>query len=943
MIIEVLAKITEIFGQATDLAEYAVVLNHFLDPEADILISHDDSVIGYLESEGFQRADQVDSLLKIRSQIYKPGFSGHLKYCAHTDIWQKLSKDYSSLIESLRLKGLRVSHWETRWNTENGARHLAEHIWIKQRQRNIFSERVDQPSFLDRIRDLQVVDQVVVHEVYSALVRHFSELYRQTSVGDLQWVENELVDGVHRRREVVKWMLFDPTRATKYIEWIRDLSTIGIQRQPQDLRDIADLCFLIEHDLLGILEAIAPLCDDSSPPMASVVEEVLKIWLSTAIGRWYSTQVHELTDSLLLRERVHRWQLDAMSRRLLDLFLFLGMVSTERSGTFVINDIHSHVSDNIARLKRHQTSEGNWIDLYYAVKLESLWSLYCDEELSLRAYDDFQLAEAWRANHMELRQLFQETHWPILVALHEQYGLSDRFEATLESLSTECLASIRWVLGLPQGETTPRTGEASFETQLADFYGARFRVGLERKSRQVAESASFSRAEFEHLFISPFREKAVFDVFTRRYVSRPMEEQVERAFSDYDMQLAKALAWMYPDGIPLPKITDVFPAVLASVGLDVKARNIPYSNQAKELAIQFGGPCRGAVIFIFDAFGLTYLRRLLAHLARENRQDYETISTILAEANQVPASTVFPTQTGPSHVSFITGCYPLEHLIFENSLGPGQNVLKCGVSVSGSSNEKLYFLDKLQGALEVKIISPYKWASNRLPSFLTHPLDVSDWDDPNVPLAQKVYIQYDRRDESEPYETVLALVKESTLANVPFVFVVLVGDVDSLEEHQPEELPDAFLLSYFGNKYMAFLEMVKLITELGKQVLVVQTADHGITAVDPAKSVSPGGFSKEHFYSRERYVEILPNAPVDKVSEFKQQWQDHILDVLDRTTIHQLRWRRMDLPNELVLYRPHVTTPLGRQKLKGHGGISVDEMIIPLIWWGHRDDRLPER
>jgi hypothetical protein len=210
---------------------------------------------------------------------------------------------------------------------------------------------------------------------------------------------------------------------------------------------------------------------------------------------------------------------------------------------------------------------------------------------------------------------------------------------------------------------------------------------------------------------------------------------------------------------------------------------------------------------------------------------------------------------------------------------------------------------------------------------------VSDWDDPNVPLPQKAYIQYDRRDESEPYQTVLDLVKELAFSDTPFVFVVLVGDVDSLEEHQPEELADTFLLGYFGGKYITFLEMVKLITGIGKEILVVQTADHGITAIDPAQNVLPGGYSKEHFYSRGRYVEVLPNAPVDKVSEFKQQWQGHILDVLDRTTMHQLRWRRTDLPDELVLYRPRVATLLGRQKLKGHGGISVDEMIIPLIWW----------
>jgi len=935
MIVEVLAKIARIFSQPTDLAKYAVVLNRFLDPEADVLISRDDSAIGYLESEGFQRADQVESLLKIRSRIYKPGFSGRLKYCAHADTWQELSKDYSFLIESLPLKGVRFSQWETRWNDENGARHLAEHIWLKRGQRNVFNERVDQSSFLNRLSKLQVADQTAVHEVYSELVRQFPELYRETGPSDLQWLENELVDGVCRRQEVGKWMFFDSARANRCVEWIREISVIDIQEQPQDLRDIADLCFLLEHDLLGILQGLAPLCDAGSPPGVSIAKEILKTWLSVTIGRWYPVQVHELTERLLFGEKVHTWQLDAMSRRLLDLFVFLGMVSPERSGTFVINDIRDCVGESIARLKRHQTLEGNWIDLYYAAKLDSLWSLYRDERLSLRAYDDFKLAEVWRANHMELKRLFQRTHWPIFAALKEQYGLSDRFEATLESLSSsECLTSILWVLGLLRGKTAPPASEVPFETQLSDFYGTRHKLALERRSGQIAASAIFGRAEFEHLFLFPFREKAVFDAFARCYASRAIEEQVERAFLDYDTQAARALTWMCPDGIPLPKVTDIFPAVLASVGLDVEVRDIPYSSRARELAIQLGGPYQGAVIFMFDAFGLTYLWKLLAHLARENRQDYETIASVLAEASQTPASTVFPTKTGPAHVSFITGCYPSEHLVFENRLGPRQHVLYGNVSVTGVSNEKLYSLDKLQGVLDVKIISPYKWGSGKLPSFLTHPLDVSGWDDPSVPLTRKAYIQYNRRDESEPYRTVLDLIQALASSETPFVFVVLVGDVDSLEEHQPEELSDVFLLSYFGKKYAKFLEMVERIMEDGKQVLVVQTADHGITTIDPAKSVSRKGYTKEHFYSRERYVEILPGAPTDKIRKFKRQWQDRILEILDRTAMQQLRWRTIDLPDELVLYRPHVVTQLGRQKLKGHGGISVDEMIIPLIWWG---------
>jgi len=936
MIIETLAKIFEIFNQSTDLAEYAHVLNRFLDPGADVLISGDDSVIGYLESEGFQRADRVESLLKIRSQIFKPGFSERLKCCAHADTWQKFREDHDFLIESLQAKGLRVSHWETKWNSENGVRHLAEHIWVKRGQRIVFNERIDQSSFLKRLSELQVVDQIAVHEAYAKLVSQFPELYQGADPSDLQWLENEFVDGVYRRREVSKWMFFDLARVNRYVEWIRELSVIDIQEQPQNLSDIADLCFLIEHNLPGILQGLAPLCDASSRPRASVVEEILKTWLSSTIGRCYPDQVHELTEHLLFGKQVHRWQLDAMSRRLLDLFIFLDMVSAEQSGSFVINDIHNCVSENIARLKRHQTLEGNWIDLYYAVKLDSLSRLYCDGGLPLRAYDDFKLAEAWRANQMELRQLFQRTHWPIFAALKEQYGLSNRFEATLESLSSsECLTSILWVLGLSLEETTPPVGEVlPFEAQLADFYGRRLKVTLDRRRQRVAESASFDRVEFERLFISPFREKAVFDTFARRYASRVIEEQVERTLLNYETQLARTLAWMYPDGIPLPKITDIFPAVLAGVGLDVEARDIPYSNQARELACQLGGPYQGAVIFIFDAFGLTYLWKLLAHLARESRRDYEAVSSILAKANQTAATTVFPTQTGPAHVSFITGSYPSEHLIFENRVGPGQHMLYGSVSVTSVSNEKLYFLDKLQGALEVKIISPYKWESDKLPSFLTHPLDVSGWDDPSMPLARKAYIQYDRRDESEPYRTVLALVQALASSETPFVSVVLVGDVDSLEEHQPEELTDAFLLSYFGRKYAMFLEMVKKTADIGKRILIVQTADHGITAIDPAKNVSPSGYSKEHFYSRGRYVEILPGAPAEKVSEFKHQWRDRILAVLDQTAMQQLRWRRTGLPAELALYKPHVMTLLGRQKLKGHGGISVDEMIIPLIWWG---------
>jgi len=937
MIIEILAQICEIFGQSTDLAEYAVVLDHFLDPEADVLLSDDDSVIGYLESKGFQRADQVGSLLNIRSQIYKPGFSERLKYRGCVTTWQELSKDYSVLVESLRLKGLMVSQWETRWNNENGPRHLAEHIWVKQGQRITFTDRVDDSSFLNRIKDLPVADQIVIHKVYSALVHHFPELYQRTSKNDLEWLENEFIDGIRRRCEIGQWMFFDPAMVTRYVEWLRDLSRIDIQRQPQDLRDIADLYFLIEYDLLGILHAIAPLFDAGSPPEAIAVERILKTWLSTRTGQWYPAQVHRLTESLL-EQRVHRWQLDATSLRLLDLFVFLGMVSTESLGTFVLNDIRNDVSDNIARLKRHRAFQGNWIDLYYAVKFESLWSLYCGEALSLRPYDDFRLAELWRPKQLELRQLFQETYWPIFAALNEQYGLSDRFEATVQSLSSsECLAAISSVLGLSRSKTPPPAAEVRFETQLADFYGARLVMTLTARSQQVAGSATFNRTGFERLFISPFREKAVFDAFARRYASASSEKQVERAFLDYDTQLARVLAWMYPDGLPLPKITDIFPAVLTSVGLDIEARSIPYTSQTIELANQLGGPHKGAVIFIFDAFGLTYLQRLLVHLAVNNRRGYETITSILS-TSQIPASTVFPTQTGPAHVSFITGCYPSEHLVFENDLrsrpqAPRQNILYGNVSVTGTSNQRLYFLDKLHGALDIRIISPYKWEGDKLPAFLTYPLDVSDWSDPNVPVAQKMYIRYDRRDESEPYQTVVALIQELASSNVPFVFVILVGDVDSLEEHQPEELADEFLLDYFGKKYVAFLEVVKRITGIAKDILVVQTADHGITAIDPARNVSPVGYSQEHFYSRGRYVEVLPNAPTNKVSEFKQQWHENILDILDHTALNRLRWRRTDLPDELVLYKPRVATLLGRQKLKGHGGISVDEMIIPLIWW----------
>lgn len=934
MIIQTLAKTNTIFSKTANLTDCATVLSHFTDPEADVLISHDDSVIDYLVSTGFQKIDQIQLLLEIRSLIYKPGFSERLQYCTHADTWQELGKDYGFLIESLRLKGLRVSDWSKKWNGENGACHLAEHIWVKRGQRSAFGERGGHPEFLAQVNQLRVVDQITVHEVYSDLVSQFPELYRQTERGDLLWLEKELVDGASRRRRVGRWILFDPARATKYVEWIRNLSTIDIQDQPQDLRDIADLCFVIEHDLLGILQGLAPLCDASGPPKANVAEEILKIWLSTTIGRWYPDQMHQLTERLLSDKGVRTWQLDAVSRRLLDLVVFLGMACPKQSGAFLINDVHNCISKNIARLERHQTSKANWIDLYYAVKLELLWDLYCSERLSLRAYDDFKLAEVWRANQKELRQLFQQTYWPIFAALRGQYGLSDRFEATLESLSSsECLTPILSMLELPRRETTQIAGVVPFETQLADFYGARFEMAVERRSQRIVKSAGFSHIEFERLFISPFREKAVLDEFACPHASSSAKRRVQRAFSDYDSQLARVLTWIYPDGIPLPKITDIFPAILASVGLDVEARDIPYSSQARDLTLQLGGPFAGAIIFIFDAFGLTYLWKLLAHQASENRQDYETVSSILAEASQIAASTVFPSQTGPSHVSFITGSYPSEHLVFENRLGKGQHMLSGGVSVTDVSSEKLYFLDKLEGVLKVSVVSPYDWESDRLPAFLTHPLDVSDWDDPHVPLPQKVYIPYDRRDESEPYQTVLALAQELVSSNKRFVLIVLVGDVDSLEEHQPEELADPLLLTYFGRKYRAFLEMVGLFTKMRKQILIVQTADHGITAIEPARNVLRKGFSQHHFFSRSRYVEILPNAPADKVSEFKQRWRDRILDVLDQAAMRQLRWRSTDLPDELVLYAPHIITQLGRQKLKGHGGISVDEMIIPLIRW----------
>ena len=72
---------------------------------------------------------------------------------------------------------------------------------------------------------------------------------------------------------------------------------------------------------------------------------------------------------------------------------------------------------------------------------------------------------------------------------------------------------------------------------------------------------------------------------------------------------------------------------------------------------------------------------------------------------------------------------------------------------------------------------------------------------------------------------------------------------------------------------------------------------------------------------------------LEKIAEFITTWRDRILEVLDGDAMQQLRWRTFDLPNELVLYAPHIVTQLGRQKLKGHGGVSIDEMIVPLLWW----------
>jgi hypothetical protein len=392
-------------------------------------------------------------------------------------------------------------------------------------------------------------------------------------------------------------------------------------------------------------------------------------------------------------------------------------------------------------------------------------------------------------------------------------------------------------------------------------------------------------------------------------------------------------------------LSNVPPTVLSLLGVNPGRTTLPED----ALGGTETGGIENVVLMLFDGLGY---RELL----RQTRGGF--FGSLARKGSVRPITTVFPSTTAAALTTVSTGLTPQEHglpewFVYMDELD--EVIVTLPFTKVGDPGR-----DTLVGQMEPRLLFDGPTIFERLKKEGVRTLSLT-----NRSLARTAYSKISHEgSESLPYasaaDLTVSLRRRLEKATGPNLFYVYWAYVDTIEHiygpNTDESEVEASLISH------AFKEglLSKLDRETAKRTMVILTADHGQINVVPEETLYMNRFRKlTTFLERGPTGKVIPpwgsardsylRVREDKIDEAKEylgaklegvahvmRTEDAIDEGLFGVNSPSRKFRRrvgnlMVLPRDkkTVWYRYRKGDSLG---LKGHhGGLSKDEMTIPLV------------